>query len=70
MSPDGNMEEDRESPCFLPPDPQDATGHVATRSGLSSLRRPTPADLADARKCLARVIARRAVEILREEEGR
>jgi len=63
------MEADRESPCTLRPDPQDATGRVATRSGLSSLRRPTLDDLADARKWLARVIARRAVEILREEEG-
>lgn len=63
------MKSERESPCTLRPDPQDATGQVATRSGLSSLRRPTPDDLADARKWLARVIARRAVEILREEEG-
>lgn len=64
------MVKDRESPCFPRPDPQDATGQVARRSGLSSLRRPTPDDLAEARKWLARVIARRAVEILQEEEGR
>ena len=64
------MEEDRESPCILRPDPQDGDGHVATRTGMSCLRRPRPDDLADARRWLARVIARRAVEILRKEEGR
>jgi len=64
------MAENPESPCFPRPDPQDAARQVATRTGMSSLRSPTPDDLADARKWLARVIARRAVEILQEEEGR